>query len=125
MTKEHLPILPLWDSPTLYGKLHHDELAGPPLPSCHVVHRNNPRTLFILQYLGLHHLKNVTFVVVGEHFFDLHMDLSGLIAFALIDGLLVIHLETVVGFNGLSVDLLDQYEFMRRIVVVKNEELEL
>ena len=125
MTKEHLPILPLWDSPTLYGKLHHDELAGPPLPSSHVVHRNNPRTLFTLQYLGLHHLKNVTFVVVGELYFDLQKDISCFIEMAILVGLLVIHLETVVGFNGLSVDVLDQYEFMRRIVVVKNEELEL
>ena len=90
-----------------------------------MVHRNNPRTLFTLLYLGLHHLKNVTFVVVGEHLFDLHMDLSGLIAFAIIDGSLVIHLETVVGFNVFRVDFLDQYEFMRRIGVVKNEELEL
>ena len=29
VTKEHLPILLLWDSLTLFGKLHHDELAGP------------------------------------------------------------------------------------------------
>ena len=90
-----------------------------------MVHRNNPRTLFTLQYLVLHHLKNVTFVVVVEHSFDLFMDLFGLFEFGLIDGLLVIHLEIVVAFNGLSVDVLDQYEFMRRIGVVKNEELEL
>ena len=88
-----------------------------------MVHRNNPRTLFLLQYLVLYHLKDVTIVVVGEHSFDLYMGLFGFSNMAVILGLLVIRLKLVVVFNDYGVDALDQHEPMRRIEVVKNDEL--